>query len=165
MIFWTCSNIFSVAWQFLPMFVLQTVAVHIVRFGGIGYDSMKQSVRLLYDATWPWYDGHHRRESILWWYYASYACRRTIMWYTYDYIYMVRTILILHGIDRHIALIAFYIDTWIYIYIYIKWTVFVNVTTKSAQHEHARMIAIIVENCTYDLSLDFFQQLHIYIYI
>ena len=35
----------------------------------------------------------------------------------------------------------------IYIYIckYIKWTVFVNVTTKSAQHAHARMIAIIVE--------------------
>ena len=29
----------------------------------------------------------------------------------------------------------------IYIYIYIKWTVFVNVTTKSAQHAHARMIA------------------------
>ena len=117
----------------------------------------------------------------------------------------------------------------IYIYIYIKWTVFVNVTTKSAQHAHARMIAIIVDiwlefglfstiiaiiracacwalfvvtltntvhliyspsstagwalscqqpvflskiimeqknfNCTYDLSLDFFQQLYIYIYI
>ena len=32
-----------------------------------------------------------------------------------------------------------------YIYIYIKWTVFVNVTTKSAQHAHARVIAIIVE--------------------
>ena len=32
-----------------------------------------------------------------------------------------------------------------YIYIYIKWTVFVNVTTKSAQHAHARMIAIIIE--------------------
>ena len=31
------------------------------------------------------------------------------------------------------------------IYIYIKWTVFVNVTRKSAQHAHARMIAIIVE--------------------
>ena len=30
-------------------------------------------------------------------------------------------------------------------YIYIKWTVFVNVTTKSAQHAHARMIAMIVE--------------------
>ena len=29
--------------------------------------------------------------------------------------------------------------------VYIKWTVFVNVTTKSAQHAHARMIAIIVE--------------------
>ena len=29
--------------------------------------------------------------------------------------------------------------------LYIKWTVFVNVTTKSAQHAHARMIAIIVE--------------------
>ena len=51
------------------------------------------------------------------------------------------------------------------IYIYIKWTVFVNVTTKSAQHAHARMIAIIVEKSTYDLSLDFFQQLYIYIYI
>ena len=34
---------------------------------------------------------------------------------------------------------------WIYIYIYIKWTVFVNVTTKSAQHAHVRMIAMIVE--------------------
>ena len=33
----------------------------------------------------------------------------------------------------------------VYIYIYIKWTVFVNVTTKSAQHAHVRMIAIIVE--------------------
>ena len=33
----------------------------------------------------------------------------------------------------------------IYIYICIKWTVFVNVTTKSAQHAHAWMIAIIVE--------------------
>ena len=32
-----------------------------------------------------------------------------------------------------------------YVYIYMKWTVFVNVTTKSAQHAHARMIAIIVE--------------------
>ena len=32
-----------------------------------------------------------------------------------------------------------------YIYMYIKWTVIVNVTTKSAQHAHARMIAIIVE--------------------
>ena len=31
------------------------------------------------------------------------------------------------------------------VYIYIKCTVFVNVTTKSAQHAHARMIAIIVE--------------------
>ena len=36
--------------------------------------------------------------------------------------------------------------TYIYIYIYI-WTVFVNVTTKSTQHVHARMIAIIVEKC------------------
>ena len=33
----------------------------------------------------------------------------------------------------------------LYIYIYIKWTVFFNVTIKSAQHAHARMIAIIVE--------------------
>ena len=40
---------------------------------------------------------------------------------------------------------------------------FVNVTTMSAQHAHARMIAIIVEK--YDLSLDFFQQLYMYIYI
>ena len=31
-----------------------------------------------------------------------------------------------------------------YRYIYIIWTVFANVTTKSAQHGHARMIAIIV---------------------
>ena len=37
------------------------------------------------------------------------------------------------------------IDRFHCIYIYIKWTVFVNVTTKSAQHAHARMIAIIVE--------------------
>ena len=50
----------------------------------------------------------------------------------------------------------------LYIYIYIKWTMFVNVTTKSAQHAHAWMIAIIVEKSTYDLSLDFFQQLYIY---
>ena len=35
-------------------------------------------------------------------------------------------------------------NIYIYIYIHIKWTVFVNVTTKSAQHAHARMIAIIV---------------------
>ena len=34
---------------------------------------------------------------------------------------------------------------YIYIYSYIKWTVFVSVTTKSAQHAYARMIAIIVE--------------------
>ena len=34
---------------------------------------------------------------------------------------------------------------YIYIYIYIKWPAFVNVTTKSVQHAHARMIAIIVE--------------------
>ena len=40
--------------------------------------------------------------------------------------------------------VAIYIYINIYIYI-IKWTVFVNVTTKSAQHAHARMIAIIVE--------------------
>ena len=32
-----------------------------------------------------------------------------------------------------------------FIYIYIKWYVFVNVTTKSAQHAHERMIVIIVE--------------------
>ena len=38
-----------------------------------------------------------------------------------------------------------YIYIYTHIYIYIKWTVFVNVTTKSAQHAHARMIAIIVE--------------------
>ena len=141
-IFWTCSNIFPVAWQFLPMFVLQTVAVHIVRFGGIGYDSMKQSVRLLYGATWSWYDGHHRRASILWWYYASYACRRTIMWYIYDYIYMVRTILILHGIDRHIALIAFYIDTWryIYIYVYIYICIYIYIYTICCWPVHEKLI-------------------------
>ena len=40
---------------------------------------------------------------------------------------------------------SFSLSLYIYIYIYIKWTVFVNVTTKSAQHAHARMIAIIVE--------------------
>ena len=38
-----------------------------------------------------------------------------------------------------------YMYICIYIDIYIKWTVFVNVTTKSAQHAHAWMIAIIVE--------------------
>ena len=32
-----------------------------------------------------------------------------------------------------------------YVYVYIKWTVFVNVTTKSAQHAHARTFDIIVE--------------------
>ena len=37
-----------------------------------------------------------------------------------------------------------YIYIYIHTYIYIKWTVFVNVTTESAQHAHARMIAIIV---------------------
>ena len=38
---------------------------------------------------------------------------------------------------------------------------------KSALHAHARMIAIIVEKSLtwLDLSLDFFQQLYIYIYI
>ena len=34
---------------------------------------------------------------------------------------------------------------FIYNYVYIKWAVFVNVSTKSAQRAHARMIAIIVE--------------------
>ena len=38
-------------------------------------------------------------------------------------------------------MIAHQLYMYIYIYIYIKWTVFVNVTTKSAQHAHARMIA------------------------
>ena len=33
----------------------------------------------------------------------------------------------------------------IYIYISIKWTVYVNVTINSAQYAHARMISIIVE--------------------
>ena len=105
--------------------------------------------------------------------------------------------------------ICIYVYMYIYIYMYIKWTVFVNVTTKSAQHAHARMIAIIGEKSpnsshmydhgfmdntnrqavknwldsqtrdayltswrqpfcngrTYDLSLDFFQQLYICIYI
>ena len=36
---------------------------------------------------------------------------------------------------------------YIYIYTHIKWTVFVNVTTKSAPHAHARMIIIIVDKC------------------
>ena len=61
----------------------------------------------------------------------------------------------------------------IYIYIYIKWTVFVNVTTKSTQHAHARMIYRLPDDWyypwnhgrTYDLRLDFFQQLYIYMYI
>ena len=62
------------------------------------------------------------------------------------------------------------VDHWIHelhIYICIKWTVFVNVTTKSAQHAHAPMIAIIVEkyDLRLDLSLDFNQQLYIYIHI
>ena len=47
------------------------------------------------------------------------------------------------AINHQHIYICIYIST--YIYIYIKWTVFVNVTTKSAQHAHARMIAIIVE--------------------
>ena len=50
---------------------------------------------------------------------------------------------------KHLVMIHYYMYMYIlytYIYIYIKWTVFVNVTTKSAQHAHARMIAIIVEN-------------------
>ena len=34
---------------------------------------------------------------------------------------------------------------YVYLYVYIKWTVFVNVATKSAQHSHARMITIIIE--------------------
>ena len=37
------------------------------------------------------------------------------------------------------SMVCTHIST-MYIYIYIKWTVFVNVTTKSAQHAHARMI-------------------------
>ena len=40
-----------------------------------------------------------------------------------------------------------YWDIYIYVYIYIKRTVFVNVTTKIAQHAHARMIAIIAITC------------------
>ena len=39
----------------------------------------------------------------------------------------------------------FSLEVYIYIYIYMKWTVFVNVTTKSAQHAIARNIAINVE--------------------
>ena len=50
----------------------------------------------------------------------------------------------------------------IYIYIYIKWTVFVNVTTKSAQQAHARMIAKIYVHMTWDWT--FFNN-YIYIYI
>ena len=42
--------------------------------------------------------------------------------------------------------VCVFVCMYIYnIYIYIKWTVFVNVTTKSAQHAHARMNAMIVE--------------------
>ena len=48
-----------------------------------------------------------------------------------------------HGCRQSYGCNAIYM--YIYICIYIKWTVFVNVTTKSAQHAHARMIAIIVE--------------------
>ena len=46
---------------------------------------------------------------------------------------------------HHVCLCCQCANVYIYIYIYIKWTVFVNVTTKSAQHARARMIAIIVE--------------------
>ena len=63
----------------------------------------------------------------------------------YPYIIIVIVIVII------VVVIVIVINTpivrhiYIHIYIYIKWTVFVNVTTKSAQHAHARMIAIIVE--------------------
>ena len=51
----------------------------------------------------------------------------------------------------------------VYIYIYIKWTVFVNVTTKSAQHEHARMIAIFVEKSHMTCVWTFSTIIYIYI--
>ena len=49
-----------------------------------------------------------------------------------------------NNMNRDLATLM-YISIYIYIYIYIKWTVFVNVTTKSAQHAHVRMTAIFVE--------------------
>ena len=51
---------------------------------------------------------------------------------------------LIRWLDKH-RIETVYVYIYIYIYIYIKWTVFVNVTTKSAQHAHARIIAIIVE--------------------
>ena len=50
-----------------------------------------------------------------------------------------------------LGLYYIYIYTYIYTYthIYIKWTVFLNVTTKSAQHANARMIAIITHVYVY----------------
>ena len=53
-----------------------------------------------------------------------------------------------HWVIKYIYMYIYtyvHIYIYVYIYIYIKWTVFVNVTTKSAQHAHAQMIAIIVE--------------------
>ena len=49
------------------------------------------------------------------------------------------------------------------IYIYIHQMDCVNVTTKSAQHAHARMIAIIVVYIWLEFGL--FQQLYMYIYV
>ena len=64
-----------------------------------------------------------------------------------------------------------WLEFWLFstiIYIYIKWTVFVNVTTKSAQHAHARMIAIIVEKSPNSSQMTWvwtFFNNYIYIYI
>ena len=57
--------------------------------------------------------------------------------FTNAFIYMITY----HMYDTEVSYISV---IYINIYIYIKWTVFVNVTTKSAQHAHERMIVIIV---------------------
>ena len=65
------------------------------------------------------------------------------------YYYGFYFLLVRHRRDKHTVSMSCstytHTQTYTHIYIYIKWTVFVNVTTKSAQHAHARMIVIIVE--------------------
>ena len=56
-----------------------------------------------------------------------------------------------HGWAKGCLLWGYYITTciiYIYMCIYVKWIVFVNVATKSAQHVHARRITTVVEKVT-----------------
>ena len=62
----------------------------------------------------------------------------------YHFLYVWLTIHMKHNLEYWVFWHNRMWYIYIYIHIYIKWTVFVNVTTKSAQHAHARMIAIIV---------------------